>query len=34
MISGNIFTNASPLKSDDIDDILEEVGDLHQNRYD
>lgn len=34
MFPGNIFTNASPLKSDIIDDVLEEVSDLHQNRFD
>lgn len=34
MFVGNIFTNASPSKTDIIDDVLEEVSDIHQNRFD
>jgi len=33
-ISGNIFTNASPSKTDIIEDVLDEVSDLYQNSYD
>ncbi|CAI6349688.1 unnamed protein product [Macrosiphum euphorbiae] len=31
---GNLFTNALPSKTDVVEDILEEVSDLHQNSYD
>ncbi|XP_025405323.1 methylmalonic aciduria and homocystinuria type D protein, mitochondrial [Sipha flava] len=31
---GNIFTNALPSKTDLVENILDEVSDLHQNTYD
>lgn len=33
-VPGNIFTNALPSKTDAVEDILDEVSDLHQNTYD